>query len=165
MGHVVGDEYVFEGRKTDDFIERVPRLAVEEAISSLPYVSEAHVLRVPDHETRSVCGALVRIKENSIPAGDMSIRRLHADLDDTLPAYMRPYLLRILKDGEEVPCTASQKPIRSEMLRRFFGVMDFWNSDTASPEVEVWHERFAPADRIEGANPRPWDWATWQTSV
>lgn len=145
-------------------IDRVPRIRVEEAISSLPYISEAHVLRVPGHETRAICGAVIRIKMNTVPREKMSLKRLHKDLTDTLPAYMPPYLLRILNDDEEVPYTASQKPIKPEILKRFFGVTDFWNAEKPAPGVEVWHQRLSLNSRPDGANPKPWDWATWQTS-
>ncbi|RDW92907.1 uncharacterized protein DSM5745_00229 [Aspergillus mulundensis] len=179
IGHLDGDEYVFDGRKNDDFIERVPRLAVEAAIFSLPYIAEAHVLRVPDHETRAVAAALIRIKPgpSSPSASEMTIARLHADLSPVLPAYMRPYLLRVLESTEEIPYTASQKPVKSEMLKRFFGVPvdGFWDDEEPTTGVQVWPQRFSlvgpPPDtayRTSEASSwqgqRPWEWGTWQAA-
>ncbi|KAE8151378.1 hypothetical protein BDV25DRAFT_138901 [Aspergillus avenaceus] len=99
-----------------------------------------------------------------MPTDDYTIKHLHKDLTDSLPAYMRPYLLRVLRDNEEIPYTASQKPIKAEMLKRFFGVSDFWNAEKLAPGVQIWCENFPLGGRFDRIIAKPWDWATWQTS-
>ncbi|KAM3504887.1 hypothetical protein MY11210_008183 [Beauveria gryllotalpidicola] len=166
LGHVVGNEYVFEGRANDDFIAKVPRILVELEISNLPYISEAYVLRVPDHEERAVCGAIVRVKTDAGTdmQGHVSIEKLHADLSSTLPKYMRPYLLRVLGD-EQIPLTSSQKPNKPLMLRQFFGVTDFWNAEKPKPGVQVWPMRLAMSSNPNSTDVQPWDFAGWQGSM
>ncbi|KAM3438750.1 hypothetical protein MY4824_003052 [Beauveria thailandica] len=186
LGHVVGDKYVFEGRANDDckcsflvevtifdadkgiVIVKVPRLLVELAISSLPYISEAYVLRVPDHQERAVCGAIVRVKADKVDPGKqgpLSLGKLHADLTGTLPAYMRPYLLRVLNDDEHIPLTDSQKPNKPVMLKQLFGVTDFWNADKPTPGVQVWPMRLATSSNPNSTNVQPWDFEGLQGSM
>ncbi|KAM5475806.1 hypothetical protein McanCB56680_007991 [Microsporum canis] len=161
IGHIVGDEYVYEGRANDDFITKVPRIPVEVAISNLPYISEAYVLRIPDHEERAVSGALIRVND-TVKREDMTIEKLHNDLSDALPAYMRPYLLRVLADDEQIPLTDSQKPLKRGMLKQFFGVTDFWNAENPTPGVQIWPMRLAMSSIPNARDVKPWDFAGWQ---
>ncbi|KAK2855710.1 hypothetical protein FQN49_004921 [Arthroderma sp. PD_2] len=162
IGKLVGDEYVYEGRANDDFIKEIPRIPVELAILNLPYISEGYVLRIPDHEDRAVSGALIRVKKNTVMQRDMTIEKLHSDLTGKLPAYMRPYLLRVLADDEHIPLTHSQKPSKRGILKQFFGVTDFWNRENPAPGVQVWPTKFDVSDKSNATDGNPWDFAGWQ---
>ncbi|KJZ76351.1 hypothetical protein HIM_04080 [Hirsutella minnesotensis 3608] len=161
VGYIADADYVFQGRANDDFIGRIPRIPVELAINSLPYVAEGHVLLVPDYEERAVCGAVVRLKQGTLLPRELTLARLHEDLSATVPTYMRPYLLRVLSHNEEIPYTASQKPNKPVILDRFFGVKDFWPSDAPTPGVQVWHMRLSIHSEPTAKNHMPWDFASW----
>ncbi|KAJ6443213.1 Acyl-CoA synthetase family member 3, mitochondrial [Purpureocillium lavendulum] len=168
LARLVDGEYVFEGRARTDFIGRVSKIAVEDALAGLAYIEEAYVVAVPDHEIREHCGALIRIKKGTIARDELSLSRLHTDLSNTLPAYMRPYLLRVLDDGEEVPLTASLKPIAREIVKKFFGVEECWNAEKPTPGVEVWNSPLAlnyqhhKGEVSLDEKLKPWDWAAAQ---
>ncbi|KAK5991607.1 Acyl-CoA ligase oryP-like protein [Cladobotryum mycophilum] len=152
LGHIV------------DVIGRIPRILVEDALTNLPYIAEGFTFGIPDHKNRAVCAALIRVKKNTVPREEMSLLRLHTDLADALPVYMRPYLLRVLNDEEEVPYTASQKPMKRDILKEFFGVTEFWNMEDPTPGVEVWGSRLALILPAQGTTLKPWDWGTSQIS-
>lgn len=125
----------------------------------MPYVSEACVVGVPDHEAKELCGALIRLK-HGVPKEEISLARVRADLSETLPAYMRPYLLRVMNDGEEVPHTVSLKPIKREILKQFFGITDYWSVEDPTPGVESLGNQPLQLE----AETKPWDWCGLQRS-
>ncbi|KJZ72286.1 hypothetical protein HIM_08327 [Hirsutella minnesotensis 3608] len=163
---IVDGEYVFCGRTSTDFILfygcRIPALRVETALTDLPYISDAHVLGVPDHEARELCGAVVRLRKGADQSsGSVSLARIRDDLSGSLPTYMLPLLLHILGDDEQVPHTVSQKPIKRRMRKMFFGVDDFWSPELPSPGVEFWDDF---SDQVKG-EARPWDWSGLQRAT
>ncbi|KAJ6789352.1 hypothetical protein PWT90_08761 [Aphanocladium album] len=163
VGHITDGNYFFDGRTTTDFIRRVPRVLVEDAISNLPYVAEVIVVAVPDHDSRWVSGALIRLRQGVAPK-TVSITRIHEDLTDMLPAYTRPFLLRILQDGETIPYTESQKPLAREIVRQYFAPTGYWDSELPTAGVQSWGSslatlnRFIP-DKLLEHSLKPWDWA------
>ncbi|PIG79525.1 hypothetical protein AARAC_000449 [Aspergillus arachidicola] len=156
----VNGEYVFTGRATSDYIFyhgfRIATLPVENHLTDLPYVTEACVLGVPDHEAKQLCGAIIRCSKDT--SSQVSLHRVRSDLSKYLPTYMLPALLRVLKDTEEIPRTISQKPIKKLILRDFFGVTDYWSIENPTPGVETCGN--LPPQRE--ATTRPWDWCGLQ---
>ncbi|POR37072.1 Acyl-CoA synthetase family member 3, mitochondrial [Tolypocladium paradoxum] len=163
LAHIVDGEYVFDGRATADYVffhgYRIQSIRVEDALTNLPYVSDACVVGVPDHEAKELCGALIRPRHD-VPKDEISLARVRADLSESLPAYMRPYLLRVMDAGEEVPYTVSLKPIKREILKRFFGITDYWSVEDPTPGVESWGNQPAQLE----AETKPWDWCGLQRS-
>ncbi|KND87442.1 Acyl-CoA synthetase family member 3, mitochondrial [Tolypocladium ophioglossoides CBS 100239] len=163
LAHLVDGKYVFDGRVAADDVffhgYRIQSIRVEEALTDLPYVSEACVIGVPEDEAKELCAALIRLKEGT-PREEISLARVRADLSETLPAYMRPYLLRIMDDGEKVPCTVSSKPIKKEILKQFFGITEYWSIENPTPGVESWGDQPVQVE----AETKPWDWCGLQRS-
>ncbi|KAM3499225.1 hypothetical protein MY10362_007506 [Beauveria mimosiformis] len=79
-------------------------------------------------------------------------------------AYTRPFLLRILREGEAIPYTVSQKPLAREIVRQYFAPTGIWDSGVPTAGVEVWGSslatlnRFIP-DKLLEHSLKPWDWA------
>ncbi|KJZ74636.1 hypothetical protein HIM_05986 [Hirsutella minnesotensis 3608] len=97
LGLYINGEYVFNGRSNTDYINRIPRIPVEDALSGLPYAAEAYVVAVPGSMPREYCAALIRVnKDSPVPQDQVTLKRIHADVSDVLPAYMRPYMLRVV---------------------------------------------------------------------
>ncbi|KAJ5711003.1 acetyl-CoA synthetase-like protein [Penicillium malachiteum] len=121
-----GGFYFFEGRVDSDWINFLDRkisvLELEEHLMRLSYISEAHVLPVLDHETRGLPAALVRLNCGN---SDINLQRIHDDLSTDLDRYKLPALLYILKTGEEVPKTASDKVLKVQALEKFFGIRGY----------------------------------------
>lgn len=137
---------------------RIASLEVENALIDLPYVAEAYVVGVPDHEAKELCAALIRVRKNTVSEDELSLAQIRTELSETLPTYKLPMLLRILKAGEEVPMTISQKPIRKEIVKQYFGVTDYWSAENPTPGVESWGN----APEQIAAKTRPWDWCGLQ---
>jgi acyl-CoA synthetase (AMP-forming)/AMP-acid ligase II len=96
------------------------------------------VVAVPNHETRQLCGAVVRIRQNPKFSADKStvLSQIHSDLKTRLPAHMLPVHLRVLGDDEMLPRTVSGKCIKREILEKYFGAMDGQPPATVPPGVE-----------------------------
>lgn len=137
---------------------RIASLRVENTLTDLPYIADAYIIGVPDHEAKELCGAVIRLSKDASPPAEVTLSRIRSDLSETLPTYMLPMLLRIMDDEEEVPRTVSQKPIKKKILEQFFGVTDYWSFDSPTPRVESWGN--AP-EQVE-AKTRPWDWCGLQ---
>lgn len=138
---------------------RIQRTQVEDALTNIPYISEAYVVAVPDHEAKELCGALIRLNQRLVPQ-EVSLARVRAELAATLPAYMLPSLLRIMNAGEQVPYTVSLKPNLREIVQRFFLVTDYWSIEAPTPGVESWGNQPHQID----AETRAWDWCGLQRS-
>lgn len=107
----------------------------------LPYISEACVLPVPDHEVGGLVAALVRVKPDTNEAahGNINLGRIRQDLSAAnLVSYKLPALLRILSNDEEVPQTATGKPRKKEALQRYFQISGYLPKDYAVDGVEPW---------------------------
>lgn len=180
LAKIVEGEYVFTGRASvgcklrspdgnifinvapDVFFHgyRIATLEVENSLIDLPYIAEAYVVGVPDYEAKELCAALIRIRKNAISEDQLSLAQIRTDLSQGLPTYKLPMLLRILKGGEEVPMTISQKPIRREIVKQYFGVTDhqYWSGEDPTPGVQSWGN----APEQIAAKTRPWDWCGLQ---
>lgn len=77
---------------------------------------------------------------------------IRSDLEGSLPTYMMPTLLKVLKDEEELPCTVIGKPEKKEILRIYFGSENGVQVEDYPPEVES-----CPIPK-PGEATKPWDW-------
>ncbi|UKZ70905.1 uncharacterized protein TrAtP1_011876 [Trichoderma atroviride] len=157
-------EFIFSGRANADYIlfrhYRIPSVQVEVVLTALPYVTEACVLGVPDNEAKEICAAVVRLTpeqeqlQRRHSEQTINLARLRKDMNETLPKYMLPVLVKILGPGEEMPQTVSQKPIKSQIIKRYFGVDRSWSAENSVCGVEYWGSMPAPVE----ADTKPWDW-------
>ncbi|PKK48947.1 hypothetical protein CI102_7970 [Trichoderma harzianum] len=152
-------QYYFTGRKNHDFaffrFFRIPLQKVEQSLLDLSYISEACVLAIPDHEAKELCAAAIRLDAtSSVPAPEISLARIRSDLMQSLPMYMLPAILRILKDGEEIPRNISGKVVKAAVRRELFATTDWWPHSNPPAEVEYWGNM----PPIFEAATRPWDW-------
>ncbi|RFU29333.1 hypothetical protein B7463_g7018, partial [Scytalidium lignicola] len=168
----VGDEYIIEGRATIDFIlfygYRIPVLELEQSLMELPYISEAFVIGAPDHEAKELPAAIVRLgvqyhsvhmSETGAPAEkQITLKRIRNDLSATLAIDKLPAILRILREGDDVPRTPSEKPIKRGLLKQFFNISDFVPLNYCEPGVEYWGNQ--PEQVL--SQTRPWDWCGLQ---
>lgn len=134
-------------------------IALEHALEAIPYLSEGYVVAVPDHEANQLCGALVRVQKDNEASEKITLTKIRSDLSDQHPTYMLPVLLRVLQDGEEVPLTVSQKPIRNEIVKKYFLVGDYWSVEKPTPGVECGDNEPEGREHIGAA----WDWAGLQS--
>lgn len=134
---------------------RFSALDVEDALMSLAYVSEACVLSVPHQGASELCGAVVGVYRGIVGADEVTLPRLRADLDGRLAPYMLPTVLRVLDAGEDLPRTASGKPIKARVLRECLGVRDWFVTDDVPQGVQYWGSDAVP-DMAE-ADMKPWD--------
>ena len=105
----------FEGR-TDDLIisagYRIGPFEVESALASHAAVAEAAVVAAPDEERGSVVRAVVVLRHDYAPSGDLA-----RELQDHVKARTAPYKYpRVVEFAAELPKTASGK-IRRNALR------------------------------------------------
>ncbi|KAF1821336.1 acetyl-CoA synthetase-like protein [Dissoconium aciculare CBS 342.82] len=134
-----GDDYFIEGRaKTDSKCcllrrvgsyakkrsevirvsgSKVPIPAVERALFRLEYVFEAFVVAVADPAVVSRVAVLIRARN---PQMQLDLETLREDLSAHVPAFMLPSIIRVLREGEEVPRTASGKVNRAKLAESFF---------------------------------------------
>jgi malonyl-CoA/methylmalonyl-CoA synthetase len=81
-----------------------------------------HVLPVLDRVARGLAAALVRLNcRNS----DVDLRRTRDDLSLSLDLYKLLVRLYMLKDGEELPRTASDKVLKTQALDKFFRIRGY----------------------------------------
>lgn len=105
----------------------------------LPYIAAACVVAVPVEENKQLCGAVVRLKDVT-GAEKIALARIRADLQADLDVTMRPTVLRILGPEEELPDTATGKPIKRQVIEDFFYAgdcgRDWFSVDNPPPDVE-----------------------------
>ncbi|KAM0461603.1 hypothetical protein ACHAPV_004311 [Trichoderma viride] len=157
-------EYIFSGRANADYIlfrhYRIPSVQVEVALTALPYVTEACVLGVPDNEAKEICAAVVRLTpeqeqlQSRHSEQTINLARLRKDTNEALPKYMLPVLVKVLGPGEEMPQTVSQKPIKSQIIKKYFGVDRSWSAENSISGVEYWGSMPLPVE----ADTKMWDW-------
>ncbi|KAE8352206.1 hypothetical protein BDV28DRAFT_149241 [Aspergillus coremiiformis] len=152
FGHRVGDQYVFDGRASTDWIRRgglkVQVHEVEASLVSLPYVSEAYVVSAVLNY-RNQIATLIRLRATGKLNVNLSMVR--ADLAEKLNRYKLPTLLRVLQAGEVVPQTSGGKPSRRKIVEEFFTL-----SEESLSEAGV---EFHNDTDVEGGAPRKlWDW-------
>lgn len=85
----------------------------------LPYTAEVCVVAVPVAEKKQLCGAVVRLKEGAA-SENITLDRMRADLRAELDVTMLPTILRLLGPQEDLPRTATGKPIKYQVMEDFF---------------------------------------------
>jgi malonyl-CoA/methylmalonyl-CoA synthetase len=137
---------------------------VEASLMDLPYVADACVLGVPYHEARQLCGAVIKLRHDSgdgaLPNSQVNLARIQADLAGVLAAYMLPVVLRILRDGEQLPRTDSGKPVKQRILREFLGTTKWFPAEDLPEDVEY----CGCMPVIDEGTIRPWDWGGMQVA-
>lgn len=126
----------------------------------LPYITEAYVLAAPHHEARELPAAIVRLTDTnkSMDNSEITLQRIRDDLYATTAAYKLPALLRVLQNGEVIPRSPTDKPIKRGLLKLYFDISTFVPPDYSVPGVEYWGNRL---DQVESKT-RPWDWCGLQ---
>ncbi|KAE8133645.1 hypothetical protein BDV38DRAFT_286545 [Aspergillus pseudotamarii] len=83
----IGNDYFFKGRASSDWVQfheyTISILELERYFMDLPYISEAHVLPVPDREAGWLVAALVEVQKPNATEqdhGNISLRRIHEGL-------------------------------------------------------------------------------------
>ncbi|RDL35780.1 Uncharacterized protein BP5553_06392 [Venustampulla echinocandica] len=159
-------QFVFGGRANADFIiyrfSKIPALLVENSLLDLPYISQACVLGIPHTVAKELCAAIIRLHQDANTVLDqITFDQIRSDLAKTLPAYMLPTLLRILREDEALPLTSIGKPIKREIRTVFFKTTDWWSIENPPLDVEYWNNK-AVASIGEKDLRRPWDWCAQQ---
>ncbi|KAE8344155.1 hypothetical protein BDV24DRAFT_160702 [Aspergillus arachidicola] len=159
----VGEEYVFEGRASTDFLffysHRISIPELESSLKDLHYIAEAYVIGAPDHEARELVAAIVRLHHGHLKsAAKITLARIRNDLAATLPCHKLPSLLRILHDSESIPHTASGKPVKKGLLQKFFNITNFVPANYVARDVEYWGTRYYQIL----SQSQPWDWCGLQ---
>lgn len=113
---------------------------------------------MPDHEAKEICAAVVRLNPEQYKAQrhtyqQIDLKRIRRDMNESLPKYMLPVLVKVLGSGEEMPQTVSQKPIKSQIIQKYFGVKS-WSSENSILGVEYLGSMPTPVE----ADTKLWDW-------
>ncbi|PKX95423.1 long-chain fatty acid--CoA ligase [Aspergillus novofumigatus IBT 16806] len=136
IAHFQDGELILDGRAKTDFIStinsKVSILEVELSLQSLPYVTEACVLAIPDAAVRYRVGCLLRIRRGEY----VNLERIREDLSSHLEAYKIPTVLRCLSDGESIPRTGTEKIIRFQTARNYFPQTSLGDTGSLPPDVE-----------------------------
>ncbi|OBS21185.1 hypothetical protein FPOA_07523 [Fusarium poae] len=160
-------QYWFRGRASSDYIRfrqlRISILAVESSLMKLPYISEACVLAVPHREARQLCGAVVRFQKGSFtePGALTALARIRADLAGSLAPFMLPTVLTVLREGQQLPRTHSDKIMKRNVLRDCLGVTEWFSAETMAPGVEFWG---SDLPQVDEAGAKLWDRGGMQAS-
>ncbi|KAL4876010.1 hypothetical protein BJY04DRAFT_223495 [Aspergillus karnatakaensis] len=129
LAHREGDEYIFDGR-AGEFIKflghKISIVELEMRLLEQPFISDACVLPVTDAGSNERVAAVIRLQENITQASESVLEVLRQRLTDTglVPGYMLPTALRVLRQGEEIPRTASMKVLRRQAAEKFFSLSD-----------------------------------------
>lgn len=125
----------------------------------LAYIADACVVAVPDYESKQLCGAIIRLKRGYART-DINLDKIRSDLRGVVPTFMLPTLLRVMHEQELLPLTVSGKPIKKQIVKHYFGTMDWFPSNTPPEGVEY----CSSAPSILEEDPKPWDWCGVQRS-
>ncbi|KAL5358775.1 hypothetical protein BJX96DRAFT_173756 [Aspergillus floccosus] len=143
------------GRASQDMIRfsmwHVPACKVEDALSSHPDVSQAIVLGISSEREDQRVGALLITKRESAQNFTLAQLRRWLAVDNKMPAYMLPTVLRVLEphQAHQIPVTVSGKPIKSKIRH------DLFSQEALSNGIV---EMCDPLDDPEIVS-RPFDWA------
>lgn len=114
---------------------------MERCLLKLPYIAAACVVAVPVEENKQLCGAVVRLKDIT-GMEKVTLARIRADLQADLDVAMQPTVLRLLGPEEELPDTATGKPIKRQVIEDFFYAgdcgRDWFSVDNPPRDVEFW---------------------------
>ncbi|KAK0724102.1 hypothetical protein B0H67DRAFT_640675 [Lasiosphaeris hirsuta] len=164
---VIDGHVFFAGRAAADYISfrfyRIPALTVEAAILALPYVRDACVLGVPFHESKQLCGAVVKVRRNG-PQGEVGLERVRADLGGVVPKYMLPVVLRVVAEDEQIPRTHSGKPIKKWILCELLSTKEWFVADEVPKGVE-YCGCDDPSSAGENRARNPWDYGGMQRAL
>ena len=100
-------------------------------MSELPYCEEAYVLPVSDPEFATRVGVLARWSGGF--DCQFNLERLRNDLAPSVPSFMLPTALRVLREGEKPAQTNSEKLAKAATIEKFFG---------SGMDVELWNLEF-----------------------
>lgn len=136
-------------------------MLVENSILDLDYVAEACVVAVPDHASRQLCGVVARLTPDVVASGRrIDLTEIRTDLSNrNVPLYMLPVVLKTLKEGEPLPRNVSAKPMKRDILARYFDSV----GGIPPSSLPIGVERF---DLPKTGNSRiqPWDWCGMQSA-
>jgi malonyl-CoA/methylmalonyl-CoA synthetase len=149
MARREGKYYYITGRASVDIIKsggyKISALDIERELLSLPYVSEAMVVGVPDMEFGQRVAAVVTLRqdqlaqkfyaENGRRSNELKISDLRNDARNRLAGYKLPTLLRVLE--EEIPKSPTGKVVKKTLGPEYFptGEGKHYNQDA---EVQTW---------------------------
>lgn len=132
MARREGRYYYITGRASVDIIKsggyKISALDIERELLSLPYISEAMVVGVPDLEFGQRVGAVVTLRSDAIAQRfytqnrrsptHLGIDDLRNDARERLAGYKLPTLLRVL--DEEIPKSATGKVVKKTLGPEYF---------------------------------------------
>ncbi|KAJ6001526.1 NRPS-like protein biosynthetic cluster [Penicillium canescens] len=152
-GHKVGDDYIFDGRVSSDFIKfrgyRVPVIELETRLNEVSAVVEAYVVPVPDENYGYRVGVLIHFDSKKANEA-LGMQYIRSRLSNQVPMFMMPTALRVLASGDTVPRTASGKLIRKAAAEKYFLRTD---GPGLADDVEAWSIK---AEELRAR--RAWDW-------
>ncbi|KAH8200302.1 hypothetical protein TruAng_005518 [Truncatella angustata] len=143
MADLKDGELLLHGRERDDYIvfgnSRYSALKVERCLMGLPYTAEVCVVAVPVEEKKQLCGAVIRIKDG-LGLDKITLAQIRADIQADLDVTELPAILRLLEPGEDLPRTATGKPIKYQVMEDFFYAgdcgRDWFAVDSPPSDVE-----------------------------
>ncbi|KGO69113.1 AMP-dependent synthetase/ligase [Penicillium italicum] len=159
QAYMQGDTFVVEGRTKVDFINcdsyKVPIYVVETAISSLPYISESHVLPISDSRLGSRVAAVVayRTMPDEMPA--KTLQSLREDLSAILPISQLPTMLRVLRGEDVFPRNSGGKVVNRKLKEMYFPQSQDPSLEEMPTEVQICDFYSKSAPRVA----KCWDWA------
>ncbi|KAF4213868.1 hypothetical protein CNMCM5878_009930 [Aspergillus fumigatiaffinis] len=144
------------GRASQDVIRflgwKLNAPEIEEALCRHPQVSRAYVIGVADHKTdQRVAALIIKTESTGDDSSSMQLANLRRWLaiDQGLPFFKLPTMLRVIPRNHPVPTTATGKPAKREIHDVFFGP-----EEIANGAVELWD---LATEEPDFGN-RPWDW-------
>ena len=151
-----GKYYFITGRASVDIIKsggyKISALDIERELLSLPYISEAMVVGVPDAEYGERVAAVITLRTDEIAQkfyrehnrspDKLKINDLRADARSRLAGYKLPTLLRVLKD--EIPKSGTGKVVKKTLGPQYFPTGS--HSYIDDPEVQIWRKEKGARD-------------------
>ena len=120
---------------------RFSALRVERSLLDLPYILDACVIPVPDLDKKQRCGAVIELHQREESLEPTVLDRLRSDLSNALDPYMLPTLLCIAGgDKKSITRTMTGKPIKSHMIKDYFGGVDEIPSKLIRSRLEQLHK-------------------------
>lgn len=129
---------------------KVNALDVEESIRQHPEVSQTFVLGIADeHTCQRVAALIVRKPVASCGSFKLAALRRWLAIEQKLPAFKLPTMLRTISKGDPIPMTDSGKPLKKKIEDVYFRL-----HPVADRQVEIWDI----TTQEEGMGNRQWDW-------
>lgn len=134
---------------------KVPIYVVETAISSLPYISESHVLPISDSRLGSRVAAVVayRTMPDEMPA--KTLQSLREDLSAILQISQLPTMLRVLRGEDVFPRNSGGKVVKRKLKEMYFPQSQDPSLEEMPTEVQICDFYSKSAPRVA----KCWDWA------